>query len=252
MNEKRFKDYKTNDEIHEISEVIGIWAAYVGYNIQANELIVINQFIRKSFPLCNIQDLKEIVDMVGNNTIKTDYHGNLTVLYVGKVFAEYRVIRSAIISDVKSKLNSVKIALPLPKPTQDEQLENLKNLFTIAFTEAKTGIYFDGGYCLYDFLVEKKLIVFTPEIKKDAARYAIREIRKSEAEKNKNIGLKERAKKTQKTDALSKSSIKRIPLKSKEDLASETIMYKKQFVVNKWLKSKTETEITEFLTNLTL
>ena len=231
-NAKKFSEFKKNDEINSVSKAIGIWSAMVGYKIEENEIIFINQFIRNSFPKLNLQDIEEAVNMVGDGRIKTEYHGTFAPLYIGKVLGQYKRIRSEFFHEIRNAIISHDKLLPMPKPSPEESLRLTILIIKEAHREAIRGIFSDGGSLVYQHLLKHKLLDFSETGVKDADEYA-------------NVQLKMKRKKTVHQSVINSALI---PKQSSKEYKLKMLM--REYAVNKWLRSKSHKDMRLYLENL--
>lgn len=230
---KKFREYKKNDEINKLTEAIGVWSAYVGYKAEENELILINKFIRDSFPTLNIEDVKECVKAVGDGRIKTEYHGNFAPLYVGKVLGEFKRIRSELFNEIRIKVNEHNKLLPTPKPSPEESLQLWKEILSSAHLEAVKGIFVDTGSLMYNFMLKNKLIDFSEKNVKLAEEYAQKQITM-------------RRKKSAYASVMNNTPFNK---KSKD---YEIKLLKREFVINQWLRKQSPKQFKKFIEELTV
>lgn len=228
---KKLKEFEKNNDINKITEVIGIWSAYMGYDIQENELKLINISIRESFPTFTLEDLQEVVKMIGRSEIKTPYYGDFAMLYIGKALYEYKRLKGHIIIDIREKIIAINLEAPILKPPKEESLKLQRSIFETAQHEAIKGIFFDAGNLVYNYIVKHKLITFTDELVHEAEEYAKRK-------SNKKF-----------KSSVIQSVIKKTALK-KRDSKYKIQMLKREYVVNSWLRLYDPKAFKIFLENL--
>lgn len=229
----RLMDLKKNDDIHELSETIGVWSGYVGYDINENEIILINQFIRRSYGTLNLQDIKEAIEMSTDGRIVVSYFGTFAPLYVGNVLSQFKKFRSNLFSQIRYAISEYKKLQTLPVPEDSERIENYQFIFRTAYQDARAGTYHDIGSLVYNYLTEKKLIEFTPQLIEDAEAYAKRE---RDKDKKKDV-------------------LHSVVLGKSFDRSNKSIelkMLKREYCVNNWFRSKTSEDIEKFIQDFKL
>jgi len=227
ITEKRLSDYKNSDKnaLKEIDKIIAQWCYGLGINIDAHDILLLNDFIRENFGSLNIFDLKVCVKLVVSDSdefnFDAEHYGKLTMNYVSKVLKAYQQYRSNSIFKVREEIEKVKL-LNAPKITDSERLLNFKKLLINASEIVeKKEFYQDSGESIYNFIKYNKLMpIIKPNIDNELITEAMQYGQKAY----------EKAKST----SVMQSIIKDV---SFSKLKKEDIIKKEArlFVVNKWL-----------------
>ncbi len=117
----------------------------------------------------------------------------------------------------------------LPKGTPIEQFNLFKENMLIAKEKAVDFKYVDNGNIVYDFLVKNNLIDFTKKLIRDATKYANNKIITDHKKKQ---GRGAYVKKPKISEISTPSTLKKL---------------KRQYAVNKWLRSMKDKEFVDFI-----
>ena len=228
ITEKPLSSFKNSDKnaLKEIDKIIGQWSYGLGINIDAHDIMLLNDFIREHFGTLNIFDLKVCVKLVVSNSdefkYETDHYGKLTMNYVSKVLKAYQLYRGVCLFNVREGIEKVKL-LNAPKITDKERLINFKNLLINA-TEIvyKKEFYQDAGESIYNFIKYNKLMpIVKPNIDNKLIEEAMEYGKKAY----------DSAKKTSVMQSIIKD-VSFSKLKKEDIIKKEARLY----VVNKWLQ----------------
>ena len=167
ITEKKLKEISNSDskEVLEITKTISEWGYALGITVIAEDLIMLNKFIRENFPNLNIFDLKVCVKLVSSDSelLETDaeHYGKLTMVYVSKVLKAYERYRSKVCFGVREKVVQIQ-ENNKPKITKEERLSNFKQLLINAKEAVdKDGFFDDTGEVVYNFIKHNKLMKIT-------------------------------------------------------------------------------------------
>jgi len=185
QTEKRLKEINNADkaEVLEITKAVAQWGYVLGIKVIAEDLVILNNFIRDSFPNLNIFDLKACVRLVSldSDLLETDaeHYGKLTMIYVSKVLKAYEKYKSTVCSDIRQKIIKLEQENKPPMP-KEERLKNFKELLTNAKKTSDNGESFeDLGGVVYDFIRFNKLIVMDKVLIAKAMEFGENSLKKS-------------------------------------------------------------------------
>jgi uncharacterized membrane protein YkoI len=169
QTEKKLKEYTNSDkkQLAEIDLEIGKWAYGLGIKIDAHDILMLNDHIRKNFQSLNIFDIKVCVSLVisDSNLLKhnAEHYGKLTPIYVSKVLKSYQEYRGEVIFNVKQNIDKLEEQI-VKEVNPKERLDNFKKLLIISKEENEKGLFVnDTGDCIYQFLKKNKLLDFNDE-----------------------------------------------------------------------------------------
>ena len=167
ITEKKLKEISNSDskEILEITKTISEWGYALGISVIAEDLVVLNKFIRENFPNLNVFDLKVCVRLVSSDSdlLETDaeHYGKLTLVYVSKILKAYERYRSTVCFGVREKVVQIQESNK-PKITIEERLVNFKQLLINAKEAVDKDDFFDDtGEVVYNFIKHNKLMPIT-------------------------------------------------------------------------------------------
>jgi len=170
QTEKKLKDITNSDkaQLLEINKTISQWGYALGITVVAEDLVILNKFIRENFEYLNIFDLKVVVKLVSTDSdlLETDaeHYGKLTMIYVSKVLKAYESYKSTVCFNVKEKYQK----LQEPKVTKisdEERVANFKKLLQYGKSEVENNKEFtDTGEVIYNFIRYNKLVKIDKEL----------------------------------------------------------------------------------------
>lgn len=230
--EKKFKDYKSNKEINEITKSIGLLCAYVGYEAEKDELVLMNLFVRNTFPRYNLTDLKQAIERYTRGDTNVKDHYKVTAMFLGKILNAYKPYKGGVITKINNKISDHNKMLPLPKPSPEESLKLFIELLRNAHMEAIKGIFMDGGSIVYKHLKNHNLIDFSEAGVKEANDYA-----------KKQLGFKRK-------QSVFHAVIKSDPIPKEKSKAYKIQMLMREHAVNKWLRAKSHKDMDEYINTL--
>jgi len=177
QTEKKLKDIKSSDksEMLEITKAIAQWGYALGITVVAQDLVILNNFVRENFSDLNVFDLKLCVKLVSTDSELLDYdaehYGKLTMIYVSKVLKAYQSYRGNVCFNVREKIIKFD-EQNKPKISEEQRIENFKKIL-INGKEAiiNDGYFEDFGEIVYNFIRFNKLIKLTDELQKMALEY---------------------------------------------------------------------------------
>jgi len=164
QTERKLKEIKNSDkaEVTEITMTIAQWGYALGITVVSQDLVLLNTFVRETFPNINIFDLKVCVRLVSvdSDLLETDaeHYGKMTMIYVSKVLKAYEKYKGTVCFGVREKI--LKIEQDNKPPiSKEERLKNFKELLTDAKTIVDKSEFFeDLGEVVYNFIRHNKLI----------------------------------------------------------------------------------------------
>jgi len=234
QTEKKLKEYTNSDkkQLAEIDLEIGKWAYGLGIKIDAHDILMLNDHIRKTFPSLNIFDIKVCVSLVVSDSdlLKhdADHYGKLTPIYVSKVLKAYQEYRGEVTFIVKQKIDKIE-EQTIKQVNPKERLDNFKKLLLMSKEENQRGLFVnDTGDCIYDFLKKNKLFDFSnKEFVKECIDFGEKKFQKD------------------KSNLVNTAIIKKGTFKTAKDLIfdKEDIVkrHAREYAVNNWL-SKNDIE----------
>jgi hypothetical protein len=225
MNEKKFKEYSTKEDLIVMTALITRWASFVGAKpLDATELNMLANFIKDSFPNFNKEDLNVSINMCVNGKLDVDEncYGALTPLYCSRILRAYEDFKFNTISKVKDEIKKTQVEKTI-ESTPEERVERMKQLLLDAREKALKDVYYDFGEIVYKFIKNNKLVTLTKQIIADSEMYAEKSLR-NEKHKEAQIGVI-----LNKSMSVIKDDIKKIKEKKHQ--------YQREYVVNLWLKS---------------
>jgi hypothetical protein len=236
LNNKKFKDYKTEKDLQLMNSLITRWANYIGLKQpQAIELNTLSNSIKENFPNFNHYDLNEMITLLVNGKLETDaqHYGNLSVIYCLKVLRAYQDYKFEVLHKIREEIR--KIEEEKPKPiNKEERLSNFKELLIHAKESSHKDNYVDSGSVIYYFAWKNKLMPISEQLKLEAIAYG--EKRYLEEKKKKYL----------------EATVKNHSYKTLSDLKfqeKDTVnKYAREYVVNLWLK---KTDIQPIVDKLT-
>ena len=177
QTEKKLKDIKPSDktEMLEITKAIAQWGYALGITVIAQDLVILNNFVRENFSDLNVFDLKLCVKLVSTDSELLDYdaehYGKLTMIYVSKVLKAYQSYRGNVCFNVREKITKFN-EQNKPQISEEQRIENFKKILTNGKESIINDGYFeDFGEIVYSFIRFNKLIKMTDELKKMALEY---------------------------------------------------------------------------------
>lgn len=225
ITDKKLKEFSTKEENIVLYSLIVRWATYVGVETpDANQLLMLGDFIKEHFPTFNAYDLKECISMLASQSLETDaeHYGKISPIYVSKVLKAYQEHKNNVVFKVRENIKKLKEAEVVPMPNE-ERIANFKQLLTIAKKENLQGLtYIDSGDSLYNFIKFNKLINLSKDLIAEAMDYG-----------NK-LYIGQRKKKVTET-IIKNNSVKLLVSDmqfEKEDIIKK---YAREFVVNRYL-----------------
>jgi hypothetical protein len=236
QTEKKLSNILKSDksELQEIDKIVAQWAYGLGISIDAQDIILVNDFIRENFGNLNIFDLKACVKLITTNSdlIETDaeHYGKLSFIYVSKVLKAYLSFRNSSIFKVSDEIQKLE-SMQVKQISPEERLQNFKKLIRQAYVVVmiKKEVYFDSGDVLYNFIKHNKLMpISKPNIDENLINNALEYGNKAY----------EKAKSTSALQAVIKDvSFSKL---KKEDIIKREA---RQYVVNEWLRTKDIKEV---------
>ena len=167
QTDRKLKEISNSDkaEITEITKTIAQWGYALGITVISQDLVLLNTFIRDSFPNINIFDLKVCVRLVSidSELLETDaeHYGKLTMIYVSKVLKAYEKYKSTVCFGVREKVLKLEQDNKPPMSKQ-ERMGNFKELLINAKKTVNDGDFFeDTGEVVYNFIKFNKLMPIT-------------------------------------------------------------------------------------------
>jgi hypothetical protein len=173
ITDKKLKEFSKEENAILFSLIVR-WATYVGVETpDANQLLMLGNFIKEHFPTFNAYDLKECISMLASQSLETDaeHYGKISPIYVSKVLKAYQEHKNNVVFKVRENIEKLKEAEVKPMPNE-ERIANFKKLLTIAKNENTQGLtYIDSGDSIYNFVKHNKLIELSKDLIAEAMDY---------------------------------------------------------------------------------
>lgn len=231
---KRICDFKTNDELKPLIDLVGKWRYYIGIKeeLSQEELFMNVTFIRENFNELNLVDIDQAINLSlkGDLNVDVEHYQSFTPLYISKILKAYKEYRGRIICEIRDRIEKLE---SVPKEaTIEERIELTKSSLQSMFNSRADDRFYDYGGVTYDFIKRNELMLFSKELVKEAMLF----------------GKKEQQKKVR------NSAYKDVLLGGNKNLISERERkeamirsYARTFVVKKWLNTFDENSFSKFL-----
>jgi hypothetical protein len=234
-HEKKFQDYTTNEDIKKITIALGKWAFYIGLSnkIEKEELVINTQYILENFERLSLTDLHCLISLVAKDEefIAIEAYGSLSPIYIGKCINKYKKVKSEAIYKVNHGLKKIEIEQKAKEPSREERINTLKQIIENAKKESLVTSYTDFGDSIYNFIKARNLVTIDKEIQELALAYG-------------RSRLKEKKLKSSLSSVIRKANF--------EKLNDESLIKKgaREYIVNLWLISKSEKEMTAYINTI--
>ena len=234
---KRIREFKTNDDLKPLIDLVGKWRYYIGIKeeLSQEELFMNITFIRENFNELNLVDIDQAINLSlkGDLDIDVEHYQSFTPLYISKILKAYKEYRGKVIFDIRQKIN--KIENVAKEPTIEERLEIAKTSLQAMYNQKDDKRFYDYGSVTYDFIKRNELMVMSKSLVEEALSYG----KKTQQQKSRDSAYK---------DALM-GGMKNIA-NAKSQKESTIRSYARTFVVRKWLNTFDSDSFSEFLNKL--
>ncbi len=240
VNEKRIKEFKTNNELKPLIDLVGKWRFYVGIKeeLTQDELLMNINFIRENFSDLNLFDIKEAIDLSLNGKLQVDveHYQSFTPMYISRILTAYKKYRGNIIVKIRKELEAVELNKP-KKFTNNEKLELTKDNLQVLYESKDSDSFYDYGSVAYNFIKKNKLVRFTKELVDEAMKFG----------KNNYTEMK---RKSAYKDAVLDSENHLKNAREKQDAMIRNLA--RNYVVRKWLNGYKPKDWKHFLKNISI
>jgi hypothetical protein len=229
---KKLVDFKGNDDMNKIVEIVGQWVYYLGLtdSVSEKDIILVTKFIQENYPTLNLFDLKEAIRLssIHELDVETNSYGKFSPIYVSSILNAYIDKRRDVIHKVNQLKNKALSEQNTYKPTPEERLKNIKTILRHAYEDAFISYYDDFGDILYDLIKERKLINVDEKLIEDAKKFA-------------NSSYREQQRKSNLKSVIQNANF--------EKLDADKIKRKeaRKYIVNVWLRSFNNEDFNRFI-----
>lgn len=235
LQEKKIKEFSTNEELFLLNSIVVRWATNLGITIpEPEEINTISNFIKDNFPNFNSFDLQECVLMISLDNLEFDsnHYGKLSIIYISKALKAFQSFRSETLFKIRGKLEKLELEKST-KLTAEQKVDSFKrSLLDAKETVTKKELYYDWADILYYFfwnnnLVEKPM---KKEFEEKALEFANSEYKKEKA--GQTLALNPR----------------KIISEDKANQKDSLFKFARQYCINEWLKTANIEAINKSLT----
>lgn len=190
--ELKLKDFSTKTDLALLNSHIVKWQVLIGAKkMEAFEINIISNHIKKNHPTFNIFDIEEAINLSVSEKIaeNIEHYGTLTASYASRVFKAYQVYKGIALHNIREELERIKRE-KVELPSDEERLKSFKDLLQVAknWTKNETELYYDFGDILYYFFWKNNLV--TKPMPKDFEKEALEYGEKMLKIKTQNASLK--------------------------------------------------------------
>lgn len=183
-NDRKIRDFKTNDDLKPLIDLIGKWRYFIGVreNLTKEELFMNITFIRENFSELNLVDIEQAINLSikGDLEVDIEHYQSFTPLYIAKILNAYKSYRSSLVVDIRKKLEKIDDE-DKPPLGDKERLALAKNSLRAVYKNKSDESFHDFGSIWYNFVKKNDLMKFTKELVDEALefgkKYSSNEIR---------------------------------------------------------------------------
>lgn len=231
---KLIRDFKSNDELKPLIDLVGKWRYYIGIKeeLSQEELFMNVTFIRENFSGLNLVDIDQAINLSlrGDLDVDVEHYQSFTPLYISKILNAYKKYRGKVICDIRDRIEKLE---NVPKEiTIEERIKITKSSLQSMYDKRADKRFYDYGGVTYDFIKRNELFPLSKSLVEDAMNY----------------GKKEQLKESR--DALFKEALiggnKNIK-NAREKKEAMIRSYARTYVVKKWLNTFDDESFSKFL-----
>jgi len=234
---KRIKDFKSNDELKPLIDLIGKWRFFIGIKeeLSQEELFMNVNFIRENFSELNLVDINQAINLSLNGSLNTDveHYQSFTPLYISKILLAYKKYKGEVIFDIRDSINKIE-----EKPKQlsiTDRIALTRASLSVLYEKRNDKNFYDYGNVTYDFIKKNKLYTITKELVDKAMKYGKEQV----AQQTRNTAI---------SDALNNTSKNIQEARNKKEYNIR--QNARNYVVQQWLNSFEEKEFAKFLKSI--
>ena len=231
---KRIRDFKSNDELKPLIDLVGKWRYYIGIKeeLSQEELFMNVTFIRENFSELNLVDIDQAINLSlrGDLNVDVEHYQSFTPLYISKILNAYKEYRGKIICSIRERIEKLE---NVPKePTLEERIELAKTSLQSMYNSRADKRFYDYGGVTYDFIKRNELLPLSKSLVNEAMKYG----KKEQLKTGRNSAYK---------DALLGGNKNLNDAREKKEATIRS--YARTYVVKKWLNTFDDESFAKFL-----
>lgn len=231
---KRIRDFKSNDELKPLIDLVGKWRYYIGIKeeLSQEELFMNVTFIRENFSGLNLVDIDQAINLSlrGDLNVDVEHYQSFTPLYISKILNSYKEYRGKIICDIRDRIEKLE---NVPKEaTIEERIELAKSSLKQMYNNRADKRFYDYGGVTYDFIKRNELLPLSKSLVEEAMKYG----KKEQLNKSRDSAYK---------DALIGGNKNLNNAREKKEAMIRS--YARTYVVKKWLNTFDDESFSQFI-----
>ena len=234
---KRIKDFKSNDELKPLIDLIGKWRFFIGIKeeLSQEELFMNVNFIRENFSELNLVDINQAINLSikGSLNIDVEHYQSFTPLYISKILLAYKKYKGEVIFDIRDSINKIE-----EKPKQlsiTDRIALTRASLSVLYEKRNDKNFYDYGNVTYDFIKKNKLFKISKELVEKAMKYGKEQV----AQETRNTAI---------SDALNNTTKNLQEVRNKKEYNIR--QNARNYVVQQWFNSFKEKEFAKFLKSI--
>ena len=197
FSEKRIADFNKED-MKGLVEIMGKWRFLLGVQSESSdtELVYICQFIYDEFKKFTLSDIRMAMNWAISGKIDMTFvsQKTLSAAYVSKAIQAYEDEKRAIIKRISYDKESYERNKQRDEPlkvTPEEQANTFLTILLDAYKKYKeSGIFYDLGDFIYNWMKNNKIANITKEVVNDAMIYGETRFREFKEEQKHEAGMR--------------------------------------------------------------
>jgi len=170
---KRIKQFKSNDELKPLIDLIGKWRFFIGVKeeLTQEELFMNINFIKDNFSELNLMDIDQAINLSikGDLDVDVEHYQSFTPLYISRILKAYKIYKGEVMTTIRETINK-----------NDNKPKELSDVDRVALTRASLSVlyesrnnenFYDYGNVTYDFIKKNKLFPITKELVEKAMKF---------------------------------------------------------------------------------
>ena len=154
---KRIKQFKSNDELKPLIDLIGKWRFFIGVKeeLTQEELFMNINFIKDNFSELNLMDIDQAINLSikGDLDVDVEHYQSFTPLYISRILKAYKIYKGEVMTTIRETINK-----------NDNKPKELSDVDRVALTRASLSVlyesrnnenFYDYGNVTYDFIKKK-------------------------------------------------------------------------------------------------
>jgi len=234
---KRIKQFKSNDELKPLIDLIGKWRFYIGVKeeLTQEELFMNINFIKDNFSELNLMDIDQAINLSikGDLDVDVEHYQSFTPLYISRILKAYKIYKGEVMTTIRETINK-----------NDNKPKELSDVDRVALTRASLSVlyesrnnenFYDYGNVTYDFIKKNNLFPITKELVEKAMKFGKEKTR----DNTRNSAI---------TDALHNTEKYVKEAKAKKDYNIR--QNARNYVVREWLNTFDQKSFDKFLKSI--